>query len=384
MKILEKLNKIYIVPLLGALVFFGFSTKVSIDHKGKIEFIQKQIKQTEELLKNLNHDKNNFITQIKARQGLINHRNELIKRINKELTELNAKLLDLESQNKIGLKRLAQLRNEYEKTVRKMFIHKLLNWENPFITNVEWTKFLKKRIWQDQLNKFRINRFLKYKSSQQVFINQQEEIKNNIIRHNDLLNSQMEEKLNLEKDIEGIKSDYKEMELKAKDFQDMIQRFNKEQRQLENIIQNSIRYDKTNNGMRKFSPNEIVKYPIKNATIVSRFGIYKNHENPQITLKNNGIDLRSEDSFVSCVSESTVQQVKQLPNGSFVIICRRDNYFFVYSNLDKVFIKQGEALSERSNLGELKLNKQGTYELHFEVWQNKTPIDPMIFLSNAY
>jgi murein DD-endopeptidase MepM/ murein hydrolase activator NlpD len=97
-------------------------------------------------------------------------------------------------------------------------------------------------------------------------------------------------------------------------------------------------------------------------------------------IQNNGIDIQSQNSFVSVVQPAEVIQIRQLPNGSYMVLTRNDNHYFVYSNLDKVLVKQGEWLESGNNLGECKQVANGSHELHFEIWKGKKVLDPAKFI----
>ena len=63
-----------------------------------------------------------------------------------------------------------------------------------------------------------------------------------------------------------------------------------------------------------------------------------------------------------------------------MVLTRNENHYLVYSNLDKVLVKQGEWLESGNNIGECKLVANGAHELHFEIWKGKKVLDPAKFI----
>ncbi len=65
-----------------------------------------------------------------------------------------------------------------------------------------------------------------------------------------------------------------------------------------------------------------------------------------------------------------------------MIIIRHGEFLSVYSNLDQVYVKIGEKVSTKQKIGTIFTNKTDSKtELHFEVWQSKTLLNPEIWLA---
>ena len=73
-------------------------------------------------------------------------------------------------------------------------------------------------------------------------------------------------------------------------------------------------------------------------------------------------------------------QIRQLPNQSYMILLRHGDYYSLYSNLESVLIKTDENIQKGTNLGKCLATQNGQYELHFEIWQSKTPLNPVEFI----
>ena len=117
---------------------------------------------------------------------------------------------------------------------------------------------------------------------------------------------------------------------------------------------------------------------MRGGTIISKFG--KNLLSDHLVTKNNGIDIQSSNAFVQSTNAGEVVQIRQLPNQSYMILIRHSEYYSVYSNLESVLVRNQESIEAGANLGKCMPSSNGQFELHFEIWQGKTPQNPVDFI----
>ncbi len=364
------------------LAFLGSTINNSQDarNKERIEFLKNQIKQLESQLSNIKGNKDNFINQIQARQGLVNNRNELIDQLNNGLQSLTTELQDLDIKNNQSLKTLELYRKDFEYAARRKYIQKLKSDRTYLADNQQWSSHVKNLVWNEQLNEYRIQRFQNYKKSLETILQRKQEIKNKIASQKDLLASQESEKSKIADDINLLNKDYQDLQSKIKEYKSTLDKYNKEMLQIEKLVDKTISEDVKTRIVTTTHTSANWNFPLQGGVISSPFGTFRDPKNKQLILKNNGIDIRSRESFVRSVSESQVVQIRQMDNGRFFLLTQSGEYYQVYSNLDKVFVKVGEKLERSSNLGELTSDASGMYNLHFEVWKGRTPVDPIGFV----
>lgn len=367
-----------LIFLVGCIIFSFIANEPS--NKERIKFLKTQIKETESVLRQLEKDKQNFVTQIRVRKGLIEQRNDLIKNIRYEVENLSKKLEELENTNRLALDTLSKLRTTYREIAcqknRSRFL-KPLSLES---LNGAWSLNIKRNLWQEQIIRFRIGQFIRYRKSQEAILLKQNDIKQKINEKRELLSTEQSEMEKMNMDIADLEKNYVQISSKSKEYQQLVASYNREQKSLEEIVNKSILADRTNSKGLSVMKRSSWNLPVKEGVVITRFGLLKDHHNPEITLRNNGIDIRSSESFVHAVSNGQVVQIRQLPSGSFVVLTRMANLYIVYSNLDKVFVKDAENIAAGNNIGELKINSSGTYDLHFEVWEGKSAVDPLHYI----
>ena len=118
--------------------------------------------------------------------------------------------------------------------------------------------------------------------------------------------------------------------------------------------------------------------------IVGYFGIHPHKELRGVSTKNNGIDIETEPgNEARAVFNGVVSQVFTFRGYSNCIIVRHGNYLTLYSNIDQVYVKQGDNVNTGQALGKIYTdNENGSTLLHFEMRQDQIKLDPMDWIKN--
>lgn len=132
----------------------------------------------------------------------------------------------------------------------------------------------------------------------------------------------------------------------------------------------------------EFSQNKNkLPWPVASGFISSGFGVQPHPTIKGVTIENNGIDITGKGSReVKCVFNGEVVGVTKVPGYNNMVIIRHGNYYTVYSNLSDVYIKPGSRLSAQQIIGKISADENGDAELHFELWKDKTKLNPEAWL----
>ena len=119
-------------------------------------------------------------------------------------------------------------------------------------------------------------------------------------------------------------------------------------------------------------------WPVDWGVVSSTFGEHPHPVLTKVKVKNNGIDILTRSgSEAKAVFEGVVTRVLSVPNNNNVVIIRHGEYLTVYSNLDKVYVREGDKVKVSQPIGIVFTNPdENKTELHFEVWQSKTLLNP--------
>ena len=102
-----------------------------------------------------------------------------------------------------------------------------------------------------------------------------------------------------------------------------------------------------------------------------------------VITKNNGIDiLTDKDAKARAIFDGEVTRVMSIPNYNYVIMIRHGEFLSVYSNLSEVIVQKGDRVTTRQEIGNIHTDtKDNKTELHFELWQGKTLLNPLLWLA---
>ncbi len=134
-----------------------------------------------------------------------------------------------------------------------------------------------------------------------------------------------------------------------------------------------------------FSSNKgRLPWPSERGVLSSGFGEQEHPDLKGIKIRNNGINIISpKNANARAVFDGEVTRVISVPNFNNVVIIRHGDYLTVYSNLDKVFVKKGSKVKTRDEIGSIFTDQENyKTELHFEIWNGKTLLDPVLWLAN--
>ncbi|HEX5002111.1 MAG TPA: peptidoglycan DD-metalloendopeptidase family protein [Bacteroidia bacterium] len=124
-------------------------------------------------------------------------------------------------------------------------------------------------------------------------------------------------------------------------------------------------------------------WPVEKGTISSDFGEHPHPELKGIVVKNNGVDIRSvKGSQVRSIFDGEVTGVINIPGANSAVIVRHGEYLSVYSNLAAVYVKKGDKVKTREQIGKVFTDPDDdTSELHLEIWKGTTKLDPGSWLA---
>lgn len=126
-------------------------------------------------------------------------------------------------------------------------------------------------------------------------------------------------------------------------------------------------------------------WPTERGVIANSFGEHPHPVLKGIIVKNNGIDiLTGKGERARSVFEGTVSKVLSIPGLNNVIIIKHGEYLTVYSNLDQVFVKRGDKVEARQEIGLLHTDKNNKTKLHFEIWKGKYLQNPAHWIARGF
>ncbi|MBK8954833.1 MAG: peptidoglycan DD-metalloendopeptidase family protein [Saprospiraceae bacterium] len=355
--------------------------KIHADHE-QLQKITNKVKQTEKLLESAKGKKSNTLRQIELLNSQISYRNELLDVLKSNLEKNNKDLsesLRIIEENRINVQNTQKL---YVDFLKKKLLHKITF--NPVLSLLHQENLehqVKRWYLLQWLEKNLLQTMTTLDSSYQMLVFRQEELNAKTKVQKALVEVSQDENKCLLEDMVALQGMKKELEnLEGHLYKDLIS-YKTKKEEAARIISGNIR-DLDHKSTKSSRNNEILKlnFPVNFPIITSRFGKNIESGNPNLVLRNNGIDIQSTGPFVKSAADAKVIQIRRLPSSDYLLITKTGNYYLVYSNLQSVLLKEGELLNKGTTLGKSSPNESGAYELHFEVWEGSKPTDPLKFM----
>jgi len=356
--------------------------------------LQEEINQANELLKNISQKKDRSLEALIILRQRIDLRQENISQIKKEISLLDNQIEYLRlniDENEILI---GTIRKSYEKDILIAFKMKNSYYKSMYIYGSENLNVALRRIKflseiaksrKEKARKIeRIKEDLSFKLNQVVALKDE---KNRLLIMLDYEIKNLTKDLRQqEKEIEDLKK--REIELKKK-----LEEKKKAAIQLEKKIRDLIEKETkvTKNGAyyemtpeekelsRNFDSNKgKLPWPTERGMITEQFGIHNHPILKNIQTRNDGVDITTTpNSYVRSVFDGTVKNIFVIPGLNKVVIIRHGKFLTVYSNLEEVYVKQGQNVQTKERIGKLFYDQKSDFSiLKFQIWHENQKLNP--------
>ncbi|MEH6304532.1 peptidoglycan DD-metalloendopeptidase family protein [Olivibacter sp. CPCC 100613] len=121
-------------------------------------------------------------------------------------------------------------------------------------------------------------------------------------------------------------------------------------------------------------------WPVASGSVTQGYGQYTYGKG--VKVNSNGITIRTgAGATVRAVFDGVVSSIIQLQN-QYTVLVKHGNYFTVYQNLKSVSVSKNQKVSVKQAIGTVAVDAtEGTSDLHFEIWQGTSPINPSSWLA---
>lgn len=352
----------------------------------------KIIEQIEQTSKNLEATKSNkkaTLKDLKAIENQIKNRKELIKNIQDQIKSADQAIASNDTKIDSLNHDMLQLDNQYKKLARNMYLREM--------AGNKWAYVFSASSVNDAFLRWRYSK--QYEAYTRQKTDQVTTLKGNISTKT---NSILEEKKYVEALLIDEKKNFVQLEKDQKKKDDILANLKKEEstlradlnkqknqreslnKEIEKIIIAELsraKKEETNSGANSTAvgiAKKKLNWPVK-GYVSGKFGKHRHPTLKNVTVNNNGIDITCKKSApVSVVADGIVIGITSIPGYDNMVIVQHGNYYSVYSKLETVDVKKGEAIKTGKILG--RLNNTAAPELHFEFWNGKKKLDPQSWL----
>ncbi len=128
-----------------------------------------------------------------------------------------------------------------------------------------------------------------------------------------------------------------------------------------------------------FSANKVrLIWPVEKGIKRQGFGIYKDAVYPGIKHQSNGVIIATDEGArARAVFEGEVIAILAVPGGNKGVQIKHGNYISTYYNLSNLYVKKGDKVAAKEELGEIYTNRaSGLTQLKFYLYRDATRLNP--------
>lgn len=395
------------LPIIRAstkIIFFVLlSSVLQAQDKGELEAkraqIQEKILETQELLRATNASQKTTVTAYQAMQAQIDQRKSLLESLQSEVKMIDRQLKQQQTLIDTTTARVLRLEVQYGATLRNAYLIKKTQNPMMFVLSAEsFNQALRRWTYIKQLQN--------YQKKQLGTLNQARDSLNVLIerlnfskqKKTDILKIEMTQKQELDVEVAATKKMLAGLKEKESALKTELDRNKKERTRLNNEIEKLILAEMENSSndanlpnapamvalTNEFSSNQgKLPWPVRKGLITGKFGEQPHPILRSIKINNNGVDISAERGApVQAIFDGTVVGLKNIPGFNNMVIIRHGQFYTVYSKLGDVFVSKGDKVNTGQSIGRLSaLNADSFSTLHFEVWKEKTQVNPELWLS---
>lgn len=368
----------------------------------KREQLQKEIAEINRLLFAERKEKGNILEEMEALDQRINVRQQLIRVTNQQSNLLNRQI-NANIRNISQLREeLDQLKEEYARMIRKSYQNRTQQSRLMFLLSSEdFFQAFKRLQYMKQYTDYRKEQGeqIQVKTEELTQLNrdltEQRKAKDQLVAENtkvkDALLKEILEQKELLKSIRQNESKY------ARAIEDKKKEARKIDQQIERLIRSAIADSNKEAGKtggdnstfvltpeatlvaNSFSANKgKLIWPVEKGIKRQGFGVYRDAVYPGIKHQSNGVIIATDEGAKArAVFEGEVIAILAVPGGNKGVQVKHGNYISTYYNLSNLFVKKGDKVAAKDELGEIYTNRfNGLTQLKFYLYKDATRLNP--------
>ena len=394
------------------LIFFSIFVCLTCNSFGQsLEELRRQKEKTvseiefiNNLLKETNSNAKASLNRLAVLERQIKLQDNLINNITGEITYLDTSIRQSSKRiDSLGVQ-LQVVKAKYASMIR--YAHRNMNRNSQLLfllSAQDFNQAYKRFIYLKQYANYRrkqAERIAEFKNSisnQVLEFNKRKEEKKN------LLVSKVNQTKIIEQQKQQQNDVYSELQQKEKDLKRKLENQRRAEVQLQQEIERVIS-DEAKKASRKSSratglaltPAEKVlsgdfsnnkgrfPWPVQRGLITDHFGEHPHSVLKYVVIRNSGIDITTQaNAKARAIFKGEVTKVVAIPGGNMAVIIRHGNYLTVYSNLSEVFVKAGQQVEIKEDIGRIFTDQDDGNKtvLKFQIWRESTKLDPEDWIS---
>ena len=387
--LLRKFNYFLIILLLYSFNQYSQQSRSSLEKERNVNLVK--IQEAENILKETEKSKNitvgklNVINkQIRNRQSLISNLRSDIKVQSDEIILIRNLIMSLKRDLRI-------LNNEYSDMIYSSYKSRSsLDKLTYIFSSKDYNQMFRRFNYIFQYSKFRKNQIIEINKVNEELEYQENNLSDVNKKQKKLLGDELSENNKLQKLKGRQRKIISDLNKKQRNLRKEIAERKVALENLDKLIRDIIRREKEallKNGDDDINLLEITEgfeanigkfeWPVKSGFISNKFGEHPHPIIKNIKVKNDGIDIQtSKSSQVHAIYDGKVSTVAFIPGMNNVVIINHGEYYTLYAKLKNLKVQKGDIISEKQVIADLVTNNDGITQLQFQIWKNNIKLNP--------
>lgn len=363
----------------------GAQQKESDRLKKQQEALEKKIELTQKLLESTAENRENLSDNINLIERKIHYRQALLDNLQLQVSKLESDIEQMSRDIAMLTAEVKRQKEQYARMIVQAYKMRNTNASLLFVLSSESFNQANKRMeYLEQLSKYRADQIRKIKAS----IDQLEAEKTLLLEKksekDQVTALKAQEQNKYIQDRERQRRTIQKMQGKEQQLKSELVAQRKKAREIESAINAAINKEilaekkktislaKTKEialSNKGFEDNKgRLPWPVTTGEITKGFGKQPHPLHVNVFTYNNGVDITTvKGSTVRAVYEGDVSSVIVIPGAGKAVIIAHGNYRTIYSNLQETYVKAGDHVSVKQEIGALLVNRSGNSEVHFEI-----------------
>ncbi len=387
--LLRKFNYFLIILLLYSFNQYSQQSRSSLEKERDVNLVK--IQEAETILKETEKSKNITVGKLNVINKQIRNRQSLISNLRSDIKVQSDEIILI--RNLItSLKRdLRILNNEYSDMIYSSYKSRSsLDKLTYIFSSKDYNQMFRRFNYIFQYSKFRKNQIIEINKVYEELEYQENNLSDINKKQKKLLDDELSENNKLQKLKGRQRKIISDLNKKQRNLRKEIAERKVALENLDKLIRDIIRREKEallKNGDDDINLLEITEgfeanigkfeWPVKSGFISNKFGEHPHPIIKNIKVKNDGIDIQtSKSSQVRAIYDGKVSTVAFIPGMNNVVIINHGEYYTLYAKLKNLKVQKGDIISEKQVIADLVTNNDGITQLQFQIWKNNIKLNP--------
>lgn len=360
--------------------------------KQKKEKTRKEIEYTNWLLNKTGQSSKASLRQLNLLNEQISLRNKLISEHNQQLSILQQSINYNEQVIQMLSADLNEIRHEYARLVQQANRQRGDYNQLIFILSSQsFNQAYKRLLYVRQMARHRQKQLEQIEAIRAIIQNKVDELTSRQKEKEQVIEQQMQEFSNLQNEKNNQSATYNKLQKKQRDLKQHLRLQQRIEKRLEAEIERIIaeearkareiaRTPEFNELSDNFSKNKgKLPWPTRYGVITDKFGEHAHPAMRNIIINNNGIDITTRPGEKArAIFTGIVSRIFAIPGGNTAVIIRHGEFISVYSNLNEIYVSQGQTVNRGDNIGAIYVDKSDDDNtiLKFQIWKENVKLNP--------